>query len=512
MHELVLDGQPLSITDVVAVARDGRPARLGDHARTRVTAARRLVEQHAHDSHPFYGINTGFGSLSRVRIAPAEIDQLQINLVRSHAAGAGEPLPIEVVRAMMLLSAASLARGHSGVRAEVIETICACLNQGVHPLVPSRGSVGASGDLAPLAHMALALIGEGRALHHGHESSAADALHAAGIAPLRLKAKEGLALLNGTHLMAALGALAIHDAVVLFDSALVAAAMSLEGALASHVPLDARIHQARRQPGQIAVAARMRELLAGSELPASHADCPRVQDPYSLRCIPQVLGAVHDAIGYARGVIETELGGVTDNPLCFPDEGEILSGGNFHGQPLAIALDLLAIALTNLAAIAERRVFLLLAAQEPAMRVTPFLSARPGLQSGLMVAQYTAAALVNECQGLAHPASVGNVPTSAGMEDYNSMGATAALKARRVLEHARTVVAIELLSAAQALEFQHPLRAGTGVEAAHARIRSVVPPLVEDRPLAGDIAALEAMIARGELAAISRGAPSIRAS
>lgn len=506
MDDLILDGQPLTIAEVIEVARHRRPVRLGAPAAERVAAARRLVERHVDGARPIYGLNTGFGSLSRVRIAAHQTRHVQLNLVRSHAAGSGTPLPQDVVRALMLLSAASLARGHSGVRPEVIATLCGMLNHGIHPLIPSRGSVGASGDLAPLAHMALALIGEGRVWHDEQLLPAAEALAAHGITPLRLEAKEGLALLNGTHLMTGLGALLVHDATTLLESALVAAAMSLDAALASHVPLDARIHAVRRQPGQIAVAARMRALLSGSELPASHADCPRVQDPYSLRCAPQVLGAVQDALAYVRGVIETELGAVTDNPLCFVEDDAILSGGNFHGQPLAIALDLLAIALTQVAAIAERRVFLLLEAREPTMGLQPFLSRAPGLQSGLMVAQYTAAALVNECQSLAHPASIGNIPTSAGMEDYNSMGATAALKAAQVLEHARRVVAIELLCAAQALEFHRPLRSGAGVEAAHACIRSMVPALDADRPLAEDIAALTELIARGAIAQIARQA------
>jgi histidine ammonia-lyase len=343
--------------------------------------------------------------------------------------------------------------------------------------------------------MALALLGEGEVIVDDHVLPAAKALAEAQIEPLALGPKEGLALLNGTHLMAGSGALLIYDAQRLLDHAVVAAAMSIEAARASIVPLDARIHALRPHRGQQTVAARLRELIEGSEIPASHRDCPRVQDPYSLRCVPQVLGAVADALDHVRSVVEVELGAVTDNPLCFPNDGVVLSGGNFHGQPLALALDMLAIALTQLAAIAERRVFLLLAAQEPEMHLPPFLSAAPGLQSGMMVAQYTAAALVNECQSLAYPASVANIPTSAGMEDFNSMGATAALKVGRVLDLARSVVAIELLCAAQALEFHRPLRAGRGVEAAHAHIRSAVPPLNRDRVLADDIAAIERLIA-----------------
>ncbi len=500
MADLVLEGQPLAVGDVIAVAREQRRVRLGNRAVERMIEARRLVAAIIGEGRTVYGINTGFGSLSCVRIPPEQTDALQRNLVRSHACGAGEALPEDTTRALMLLCAASLARGHSGVRPEIVAGLCALLNASIHPLIPSRGSVGASGDLAPLAHMSLALIGEGRVLHDGRETAAVEALAAAGVAPLQLEAKEGLALLNGTHLMAGSGALLLHDAAVLLESAIVAGAMSLEAARGSCVPLDARIHNLRPHAGQVRVAARLRELLDGSAVVDSHHDCPRVQDPYSLRCMPQVLGAVADALDYVRGVVETELAAVTDNPLCFPDDDAVLSGGNFHGQPLALALDMLAIALAHLATIAERRVFLLVAAQEPEMRLPPFLSHHPGLQSGLMVAQYTAAALVNECQGLAHPASVGNVPTSAGMEDLNSMGATSALKARRALDNARRVIAIELLCAAQALEFHRPLRAGKGVETAYGRVRAAVVPLLEDRPLAPDIAALDTLLAAGAFA------------
>ncbi len=491
MTDLQLDGGSLQITDVLGVARKGRSVSLGQVARENMQRSRSLVADIAAGDRPIYGINTGFGSLSRVRIAPDQTRELQLNLVRSHASAVGEPLPDDVVRAVLVILAASLARGHSGARPEVVDLLCACLNAGVTPIVPSRGSLGASGDLAPLAHTALVLIGEGRARYNGAEISGGDALRAVGLEPLTLAPKEGLALLNGTHVMTALGTLAVHDAGVLLDDAQVAAAMSLDAALGTPVPLDPRIHALRGQPGQIAVAARLRELLIGSELPDTHRDNdPRVQDPYSLRCTPQVLGAVRDGLAYARGVIEHELGAVTDNPLVFADDGVVLSGGNFHGQPLALAFDMLAIALTHLAAISERRTYLLLTAAEPEMKLPAFLSGGSGLESGLMIAQYTAAALVNECTVLAHPASVANIPSSAGMEDYNSMGATAALKARQVLALARRVVAIELLVAAQALDYHRPLRSGVGVEAAHARLRQAVPFLTHDRVLADDIAAI----------------------
>lgn len=500
MTDLLLDGQALSLADVIAVARHGRRVHLGPTAREQMAAAQALVARIAGGDRPVYGINTGFGSLSRVRIAPEQTRELQLNLVRSHASAVGEPLPDDVVRAALLVGAASLARGHSGARPAVVDLMCACLNRDLTPVVPSRGSLGASGDLAPLAHIALVLVGEGRARLNGQILPGGDALHAAGLAPLQLGPKEGLALLNGTHVMTALGCLALHDAGHLLAVAEVAAAMSLDAALGTPAPLDPRIHALRGQPGQIDVAMRLRDLLAGSELPATHRENdPRVQDPYSLRCTPQVLGAVADGLGYARGVFAAELGAVTDNPLVFAADEAVLSGGNFHGQPLALALDLLAVVLTHLAAISERRTYLLLTAAEPEMKLPAFLSGGSGLESGLMIAQYTAAALVNECTVLAHPASVANIPSSAGMEDYNSMGATAALKARQVLALARQVVAIELLVAAQALDYHRPLRSGAGVESAHAQLRRSVPFLTHDRVLADDIAAIVAIIEKETL-------------
>ncbi len=495
MTDLHLDGRALTIGDVLAVARGNGRVVLGATARAAMHQAQALVTAIAAGDRPVYGINTGFGSLSRVRIAPEQTRTLQLNLVRSHASAVGEPLPDDVVRAAMLIGAASLARGHSGARPEIVDLICACLNRGLTPVVPSRGSLGASGDLAPLAHIALVLIGEGRARLDGRELPGDAALREAGLEPVQLGPKDGLALLNGTHVMTALGALAVQDAHTLLEAAQVAAAMSLDAALGTPAPLDPRIHALRGQPGQIAVAARLRSLLAGSDLPATHRENdPRVQDPYSLRCAPQVLGAIADGLSYVRGVFDNELGAVTDNPLVFAADGDVLSGGNFHGQPLALALDLLAIALTQLAANSERRTYLLLTAAEPEMKLPAFLSGGSGLESGLMIAQYTAAALVNECTVLAHPASVANIPSSAGMEDYNSMGATAALKAHQVLDLARRVVAIELLVAAQALDFHRPLRSGAGVEAVHARLRRSVPFLTHDRVLADDIAAIVGII------------------
>ena len=450
---------PLRIEDVVSVARGSAAPTLSDEGRRVMDAARAVVAARAAAAEAIYGLNTVFGSLSRTRIAVADIRDVQRNLVRSHAAGVSEPLPTELVRGMMLLLAASLARGRSGARPVVVETLLAMLAARVHPVVPSIGSVGASGDLAPLAHVALALIGEGEARDaSGQVRPAAVLLDAAGIATVVLEAKEGLALLNGTHLMAAMAALAVHDAERLLRAALGSAAMALDACRGTDGPLDDRIHAVRVQRGQRAVAARLRSLLAGSGiLPAHREGDPRVQDPYCLRCTPQVLGAVADGLDHVRCIVERELGAVSDNPLVFPagsdpSAGEILSGGNFHGMPLALVLDQLKPCLCHLAGIAERRVYWLLSARDPENPVRAYLSPTPGLHSGLMIAQYTAAACCNELQHLASPASVGNVPTSAGIEDYNSFGPAAGFQARRAIERARSVIAIEYLVMAEGLE------------------------------------------------------------
>ena len=454
-----------------------------------------------------YGVTTGFGQLASVRIPASDAAQLQVNLVRSHAVGAGPPLPADVVRGMMLLLAGSLRRGHSGVRPEVVELLLGMLDRGVVPVIPSKGSVGSSGDLAPLAHLALTLIGEGEAVLGGERLPGEEALERAGLSPIALSAKEGLALINGTHLMAAAGALALVDGERLVEAATVAVALSLEAFKGSTVPFDARLHAVRGQPGPARVAAKLRALLAGSEVVASHADCGRVQDPYTLRCAPQVLGAVADALAYVRGALERELQAVTDNPLVFPADGDgardgtgagdVLSGGNFHGQPLSLPLDHLALAMCELASFSERRTYALLSpgyAELPA-----FLTPRPGLSSGLMIAQYAAAALVNESQVLAHPAGAGSIPTSAGMEDFNSMGALAALKARSVVENAARVIATELVCACQGLEFHRPLRTTPVLERARERVREVVPRLEEDRSLAGELATLARALQHGDL-------------
>jgi histidine ammonia-lyase len=501
---LRLDGQPLTIAEVDAVARRGRTVELGSTARAAMERARSVVDARCQGGEALYGINTGFGSLSRVRIAPEELRQVQRNLVRSHAAGVGESLPNDVVRAMMTLAAASLSRGHSGVRPLVVETICQCLNRDIVPVVPSRGSVGASGDLAPLAHMALTLLGDGYAALIGETLPSGVFLKACRIEPLVLEAKEGLALINGTHFMAGAASLLLADLARVQDAAMLAAAMAIDACRATNAFLDPRLHQARRQPGQIAVAARIAALLEGSTiLPAHRDNDPRVQDPYCLRAMPQVLGAACDAIDFVRGAIERELGAVTDNPLIFADDakgsaaGDVISGGNFHGMPLAIPLDTLAIAMTHLAGISERRVNWLLTASDSENPVHPYLSPKPGLHSGLMIAQYTAAACVNEMMTLAAPASVGNITTSAGIEDYNSMGATAALKAMRSIRLLESVIAIELLVMTEAMEYQRPLKSGAAIERAIATIRTVVPKLTADRPPSPDIAAIERLIRAG---------------
>lgn len=491
---------------VVAVARAGATVELAPAAVARIRAARALVERLIDEDRTVYGVTTGFGHLSRVKIARDTLADLQRNLIRSHASGIGEPLDVPTTRAVVLLLANSLSRGHSGVRVDLVRLLIGLLNAGVTPVVPARGSVGASGDLAPLAHLALVLIGEGEAWFAGERLAGGAALRRAELEPTTLAAKEGLALINGTHVMEACGILAVHDTRKLLRAAEVAAAASTEALLGSYVPLDPRIHALRPQPGQAHTAARLRALLVASEINPSHADCGRVQDPYSLRCVPQVLGAARDGLDYCAAVVADELGAVTDNPLLFPADGDtvgdVLTGGNFHGQPLALALDFLAIILAQVASFSERRAYSLLGPHDwdTGEHAAPlFLTPRPGLNSGYMIAQYAAAALVNEIKVLAHPASVDSIPTSAGMEDFVSMGVTAALKARQALDLAFNVVAIELICACQALEFRRPLRPGRGVEAAYAAVRQVVPALDADRPPSPDIQRLAAAIRAGAL-------------
>ena len=497
---LLLDGHSLTVPAVVHAARN--PAcRVGVQAGAlaALAASRARVERALASGQTIYGINTGFGKLANVRIAPADLERLQVNLIRSHAAGVGAPLPPDVVRGLMILRANVLLRPTSGVRPALVEALLAVLNAGLVPLVPEQGSVGASGDLAPLSHVALVLMGEGEVIEQGRRAPAAAALAAAGLAPFRFAPKEGLAFINGTQAQTAMLALMIHDAEVLWRSAVGAAAMSLEALRGTPTPLDERIHAARPHAGQVETARLMRELLTDSAIRESHRDDdPRVQDAYSLRCTPQVLGAVWDAIAFAARTTAIELNASTDNPLVF-DNGDVLSGGNFHGQPVAQALDFLAVALTTLQAISERRVERLVN-PDLSQGLPAFLTSDPGLSSGYMMVQITAAALVAESRTLAHPASIGSIPTDANQEDFVPMGMGAAYKARRILDNAVHVVATELLCAGQGLDLLRPLTPGRGVGLLHDRLRGLhpaVPALAEDRPPAPDLARLAEAIRGG---------------
>jgi histidine ammonia-lyase len=497
-----LDGRSLRVADVVRVAREtGTRVAIDAAARRGLLDSRRLVEAAIASGQTIYGINTGFGKLANVRVGADQLDQLQANLIRSHAAGVGAPLPAPVVRAVMLLRANVLLRPTSGVRPELVDALVGMLNAGVVPAVPEQGSVGASGDLAPLSHVALALMGEGEVLEAGGIGLARTALARAGLAPFRFAPKEGLAFINGTQAQTALLALLVHDAEVLWRTAVGAAAMSLEALRGTPAPLDPRIHDARPHRGQIEAAALMRALLAESEIRESHREGdPRVQDAYSLRCAPQVLGAVADAIRFAAETAAVELNASTDNPLVF-DDGTVISGGNFHGQPVAQALDVLAMTLTTLQAIAERRVERLVN-PDLSQGLPAFLTADPGLSSGYMMVQITAASLVAESRAIAMPASIGSIPTDANQEDFVPMGMASAWKAQRILANAQRVVAAELLCAAQGLEFLKPLAPGGGVARLYNRLRALAPPvrrLEQDRPPAPDLERLTLAVAQGEL-------------
>lgn len=492
---LVEIGGRLSIDDVVAVAVRGATVTLAPGVREALDASRRMVDALVASDRPVYGITTGVGRLATVRISPEDAARLQHNIVRSHASGVGDPLPREVVRAMMVLRAHGLAMGHSGVRPEVVDLLVACLNRGIHPVVPAKGSVGASGDLAPLAHLALLLIGEGEATVGDSRQCAAAALREAGLAPLVLGAKEGVALVNGTQLMTGAAALSTDRARRLCRAADAVGAMTLEALRGRSAAFHPLLHRVRPHQGQQASAANIRRMIEGSGLVDS--DPQRVQDAYALRCLPQVHGAVRDAVAYAAGVVDVEINAVTDNPLLFPDEGLILSGGNFHGQPVALAMDVLAVALTGLGTMSERRVERLL---NPALSGLPaFLVSDGGLYSGLMLAQYTAAALASENKVLAHPASADSIPTSANQEDHVSMGATAARQAAEVVANVEQIVAIEALCAAQALEFRSQASPGGGTAAGHAAVREVIAPLDGDRVLAPDLAAAAVLVRSGRL-------------
>ena len=501
---IVLDGEHLELEQVATVARGGARVTLGESARTRLERGHAVVERILASDRQVYGVNTGFGPLKDIRVPRDRLDVLQLNLIRSHCAGVGEPLPKEATRALMLLRAHVLARGHSGVRPLVVETILAHLNADLLPLVPEQGSIGASGDLAPLSHLALALLGEGEAVLRGERMKTSAALAAAGLAPLHLGPKEGLALINGTQLIAAVGVLALLEAEELAAVADVAGALTLEALKGSHVALDARLHALRPHRGQVDSAANLRALLDDSEIARSHEECGRVQDAYSLRCMPQVHGSAREGFRFARSILQVEVDAVTDNPIVLPDEGEVLSGGNFHGEIPAQALDLLAIASASLASISERRVDRLM---NPALSgLPPFLTRDAGVQSGLMMAQVTAASLVSENKILCHPASVDSIPTEANQEDHVSMGPIAARKARQVVEHARQVLAIEILSACQALDFLAPLRPGRGARAAWEAVRSLVPFMETDRVIADDIECVDRAIRDGTVRAAAEKA------
>ena len=503
----VLVGRPISLVELEDVAVRGRKVGLDPMARAKVVRSREAIDAIAlaGDSAPLvYGVNTGFGALSETRISATDVRELQQNLVRSHATGIGPNLSAAEVRGMMLLRAQVLALGHSGVRPELVAVLLAMLNAKVHPRIPSQGSVGASGDLAPLAHLALVIIGEGEAsLGDGPHRPSREVLLEAGITALTLEAKEGLALINGTQYMASLGTLALLEAERLALTADIAGAMSLEALKGTSRPFDDRLHQARPHPGQIAVARNLRTLLSESEIAESHKDCGKVQDAYSLRCMPQVHGATRDALGWVRAVLEREVNSVTDNPSVFVDRGEteILSGGNFHGQPLALALDLAAMACAELANISERRVEQLV---NPALStgLTPFLAPggpKSGLHSGFMIAQVASASLVSENKVYCHPASVDSIPSSAGKEDHVSMGSVSAKKLREVVKNVRACLAIELMTAAAGLDQRAPLRPSRGVQAALAAVREKVAPMTGDRPLYGDIEAVTVLVAEGSL-------------
>jgi histidine ammonia-lyase len=497
MSTLLLDGSSLKLEDIREVAERNRRVALSPEARARVDRARALVDRFADADAPTYGINTGFGTLAEVRIDRKDLRDLQRNLILSHAAGVGAPLPIHEARALLLLRCNVLAKGHSGVRTSTLELGLEMLNRGVTPVVPERGSVGASGDLAPLAHLALVFIGEGEAWFDGQRLSGRVALARAGLEPVILEAKEGLTLVNGTQAMCAIGVPTLLKAERLADLFDLAGAMTVEGLLGSHKPFLDAVYRVRPHPGHGLVATHMRSLLAQSDLVETHANCAKVQDPYSLRCIPQVHGAAREGLAFTRRILEVEVNAGTDNPLVFADTEEIVSAGNFHGQPISLALDVMAMSLTQLASISERRVEQMV---NPSLSgLPPFLARNSGLNSGFMIAQVTAAALVAESRILCHPASVDSIPSSAGREDHVSMGMTAALKGRAVADHVHHVVAIELLVAAQALDFRAPVKPGRGVAAAHALIRSRVPTMERDRELHRDINAVADLVDSGEL-------------
>jgi len=493
-----LNGGQISLVQLAAVALGAEPVHISSLARPRILASRKVIEQIVARDVVVYGVNTGFGKLSDVRIPRSDLRQLQLNLVRSHACGIGNPLSEAEVRAMILLRANVLALGFSGVRLEIIQLLCEMLNRRVYPVVPEKGSVGASGDLAPLAHLALSLIGESEAFFETERMPSAEALRRARLTALQLEAKEGLALLNGTQAMHAVGGLALLRALRVALVADVAGAMSLEALKGTPAAFDLRLQDTRPHPGQRAVAEHLLSLMEGSKIRQSHlTGDPRVQDAYSLRCIPQVHGAVRGALAHCEDVLLIESASATDNPLVFAESGEVISGGNFHGAPLGLAFDYSAIAIADLMSMSERRTDRLVNPDKNE-GLPAFLARQPGLESGFMTAQVAAASLVSEARVLAHPASSDNITTSGGKEDHVSMGMTSALKLRSIVDLAENLLAIELLTAAEGLEHRRPLKAGVGVERAFAALRKIAPPLMQDRPLSGDIACVAEAIRQGE--------------
>jgi len=528
-EHLTIGERPLTIDEVVAVARGRVGLRVGAAARAALERARAVVDRIVAEERVVYGVTTGFGQLATTHIPTEKARELQDNLIRSHSVGVGEPLPRDVVRAAMTIRVNTLCKGYSGVRPEVVDLLVELLARDLVPYVPSRGSLGASGDLAPSAHLVLAMMGEGTFLSGGNDGDpsahgsdagatvvsgspgrpvpARVALAAAGLEPLRLQAKEGVSLINGTHFMAAIGCLAVVDGERLLDSADLIGAMSIEGLRASVGPFQERIQLLRPIPGQLATAANVRRATAGSEIMLSHLNCDKVQDAYSIRCIPQVHGACRDALRWLREVVAIEIESVTDNPIVFPETGEVISAGNFHGEPLALALDLAALSLAEIAGMSERRTFRLLTSS--LSELPPFLTTDSGLNNGYMMAQYTAAALVSENKVLCHPASIDSIPTSGDQEDHVSMGMTAGLKLGPVLANARTVLGIEALCAAQAIDLLAPLTPGVGTSRGHALVRETAPRLDGDRVLAPEIDAVAALVGDGRFSAVARDLPAV---
>ncbi len=492
-----LDGEALSIEDMVSIARAKEKVKLAPSARKAIDNSSAALLEIVKKGEVAYGIKTGFGELANVRIPDKDVAKLQKNLIRSHSAGVGDPLPEDVVRGILALRANSLAKGYSGVRREVVLGLLQMLNEGIVPLVPEKGSVGASGDLAPLAHVALAAMGEGKVRYEGRIMNSSTALKSAKMKPLKYESKDALALVNGTAAMTAIGALCLHDAENLLKDAQIAGSMSFEALRGSSRPFDRRISEVRPHFGQVICSKNLLSLLKNSEIIPSHKDCPKVQDAYTLRCMPQVFGSVHDAMDFVRKTIEIEMNSATDNPLIFSKDNRAFSGGNFHGQPVAMAMDNLGLALTVLGNFSERRISRLMDGHLSGL--PPFLIEDGGLNSGMMILQCTAAALASENKVLAHPSSSDSIPTSANQEDFVSMGMSAALHARRILSNVQYIVAIEYICSAQGLDFLRPLRPGKGALAAYEMIRKEIPKLIQDRVLSDDVETLYSTIQKGEL-------------